>query len=794
VAEGNQEDRRQRLPIKLIMPKQGTERRVPGGSAPPKPFRSVDALYRGRLANQVSALTNAIVPQMQRVGAAPFRVKLLSKAAAKSHRPDHLFSEESCPVIGVGRLGELFLKGTARGLEQLKDVIQNNQSDRITKELSCIESIEPITPAFRRHGMEPKDVLRNSPRGHRGFITRARLFDFGDERAQPQLVDDFEKTCRDHGIRLATAGYSPSSFTYEMECRGVQDVEAVSRIIGVRSITHMPLIRTVRQKMLLPRPLPKLPRREDTTGDFPVVVVVDSGVSSLVPDLDAWVVGRDSFVAPEYQNADHGTFVAGLICWGAELNPTIGGIDNNACGIFDLQVIPNHDPAKGDTLGLLESEFLVSLDAALQEYANKYKVWNLSLGTDRVCSLDEFSALAEELDNLQEKYRVSFVIAAGNYDTPPLLGFPRVDEEIGNGRITAPADSVLGITVGSISHVGYNKQAGPAKDHPSPFSRHGAGPNHVIKPDLVHYGGTCSTDVGHVSGIRSVHGSGTAENLGTSFAAPLVSRTLAQIYHQITPTPSPVLARALLTHHARDPRTGKRIPDGDENAFGFGLPSTVPYCLECTPYTSTLVFDDVLRAGYFLEWDHFPYPTCLRRNGKYFGEIWMTVAFVPARGGRWGTEYCETHIDAHFGVYRTEKSRETGEVKPQLRFEGLVPPEHKNPGLLYESYQVEKLRKWAPVRTYHGGLGKSGKRGERWRLKVQLLTRHGVEDQAAFRPQSFSLIITIADPNNKAPVYDEMAQIVRTRFHAENIMVRAAARIRADQMPAGAPVKKVKGG
>ena len=26
--------------------------------------------------------------------------------------------------------------------------------------------------------------------------------------------------------------------------------------------------------------------------------------------------------------------------------------------------------------------------------------------------------------------------------------------------------------------------------------------------------------------------------------------------------------------------------------------------------------------------------------------------------------------------------------------------------MLYESYQVEKLRKWAPVRTYFGDLGK----------------------------------------------------------------------------------------
>jgi hypothetical protein len=577
-------------------------------------------------------------------------------------------------------------------------------------------------------------------------------------------------------MRITSDGYSESSFVYQIECRDVDDVEVLSRIVGVRQITEMPLIRAIRPRMLDPKPLPELPNRSDVVGDVPTVVVVDSGISELNASLRSWVVGHDSQVAPRYRNTDHGTFVAGLICWGKQLNPTVAGLDDSPCAVFDLQVIPNDDPAKGDVLSLMESELLVSLEATLKEHANKYKVWNLSLGTDTVCSLEDFSPLAEELDNLQEKYQVSFVISAGNYDTPPLLDFPRTVQQLEAGRITTPADSVLGISVGSISHVDY-KRNGPRKHHPSAFSRNGAGPNFVIKPDVVHYGGACSIDLAHISGIRSTNGSGSAENIGTSFATPLVSRTLAQIYHQITPTPSPVLARALLTHHARDPRTKSRVPDGDEKFFGFGLPETVPYCLECTSHTSTLVFDDVLRPGYYLEWDNFPYPSSLRRKGRYFGEIWMTVAFAPSRGSRWGSEYCETHVDAHFGVYRTQISRKTGVVT--TKFVGLVPPEHKSPGLLYESYQVEKLRKWAPVRTYYGNLGKSGERGDRWRLKLQLLTRHGVEDQAAFKPQPFSLIITISDPEKKARVYDEMAQIVRNRFQAQNLTLRAFARVRA---------------
>lgn len=781
MAGDSQQSKRDRLFIKVIMPKQGTESRVKGGGAPPVPFREVNTAYRTSLSSQVDAIRRAIVPQIKTVGAAPIRVKLISKAAAKSHRPDKLFSKNSCPIVGAGRLGELFVKATPEGLDTLTALIEDNYTDRIVKELSCVESIEPITAVHRRGGISSKDLLRKSPRGKNGFVARVRLFNFGSSDDQELIVSDFQRVCRAQKIPINfNSGYSPSSFAYEVECRNEEDVETLSRVIGVRSVSPMTVMRIVRPQMFDVKKLPALPAAGDVAGNFPVVVVVDSGISSQVEALESWVVGRQADVPADYLNTDHGTFVAGLICWGAQLNPTINGIDSNPCGVFDLQVIPNSDPGKGDTLSLLESEFLVSLETALKQHANSFKVWNLSLSSNEVCSLDEFSELAQELDNLQEQYQVSFVIAAGNYETPPLLDYPRSGSHLDTGRITAPADSLLGITVGAVSHVDYKKN-GPREHHPSAFSRHGAGPNHIIKPDLIHYGGSCSTDASHMAGVRSVHGSGSAENLGTSFATPLVSRALAQIYHHVTPTPSTVLARALLTHHALDPRDKGRVPDGEENCFGFGLPASIPECLECSRHTSTLVFDDVLRPGNFLEWDDFPYPPSLKKDGKFFGEIWMTVAFAPSRGGRWGTEYCETHIEAHFGVYRQERERSTGLLKPKLKFVGLVPPEHKNPSQLYEAYQVEKLRKWAPVRTYHRNLGTSGERGERWRLKLQLLTRHGIENEDAFKPQAFSLIVTISDPTKKLNVYDEMAQIIRNRFQAQNLTLRATAQIRAKQ-------------
>lgn len=288
----------ERLPIKLIMPKQGTEKRVPGGGGPSKPFRTVDADYRKSLSNRVSAISEALLPQMSKTSAAPIRVKLLTKAAVKSHRPEQLFSPETCPIVSAGHLGELFVKATPLGLARLKRMIETNRSDRVMKELSCVETIEAITPIYRRRGIEPNDVLRHSPRGKEGFITRVRLFNFGADQDQPKMVANFEETCRRRKISISSAGYSRSSFIYGAECHSAEDVDALSRVVGVRSVVSMPLIRTVRPKMFSPKPLPKLLTRSEVSGDVPVVVIVDSGISAQIPELETWVVGRESHVAP----------------------------------------------------------------------------------------------------------------------------------------------------------------------------------------------------------------------------------------------------------------------------------------------------------------------------------------------------------------------------------------------------------------------------------------------------------------------------------------------------------------
>jgi len=554
----------ERLFIKVILPKQGAERKVPGGGTKPKPFRAVNEVFRQSLSKRVNVVKRSISTTVKRIGAAPARITLISKAIAKSHRPETIFSEKTCPIIGGGKVGELFIRATPAGLDNLNRFILKGKTDRVKKELSTIETVEPITPEYRRQGLSPSDILRHSPKVDGGYVTKVQLFDLDNFVLQSKLVQTFIDDCAKNKIEVIKRAYSDKSYFFETHCKNIEDVESLSKLISVRSIKRMPVLRSIRGKIATVVSLPtNLPLPDTDLNAHPIVAVVDSGISDQIPSLNQWVAGRESTVAKPYRNIQHGTFVGGLICWASDLNPDLKAIDLSPCRLLDIQVFPNDDPGFGDVEFLTESQLLQDLEAALQKHANEVRVWNISLGSDEVCSLDSFSSFAIELDNLQERYNVSFVVSVGNYGDNPLLDYPRVGQQLDAGRITTPADSVLSISVGSVAHKSH-KNNGPKYGEPSAFSRHGAGPNYIIKPDLVHYGGTCSTDKSESFGIKSVSGSEVGESFGTSFSTPIVSRLLANIYHNITPTPSSTLARALLTHQARDPRSGDRVPDNDK--------------------------------------------------------------------------------------------------------------------------------------------------------------------------------------------------------------------------------------
>lgn len=745
------------------------------GGGKQKPFKEVSTRLRGRLIDELTPIASQLADVSPASPYVPMRVQLESKATAKSHRPDKLFFGAGCPIIGTDRPGELYVQASRTGLNVLRNRLARGESEQAIKEISTIKNFLPVQPSDRLAGKDSAAIFASAPKQrNQKSLLKVRLFRYPNANQNEQKKTAFAQALTAAGVHFAPLGRATEHEAYTVECESAEQVSDLSKLAMIRSVAAMPTFRILQSQQLGERPLPaNLSVVAPTTAEHPVVAVVDSGITDQVPVLNPWIYGRESFVAPAEQNRRHGTFVGGLLVWGHELNPALPEIEPLHCRLLDVQVLPNADAAQGATGILTEPEFLQNLEECLKKHANEVKVWNISLASGELCSLDQFSSLAVELDAMQERYNVSFVIAAGNYEQNPMPSYPRSDKACMASRITVPADSVLGISVGSIAHTDL-KGHGALRGQPSPFSRNGPGPNYVIKPDLVHLGG----NIGHAhTPVRGITSLGTQpkliDDIGTSFATPLVSRQLAHVYHSITPTPSATVARAILTHCARDLRTNARVPDGEDHYYGFGMPLAVRAALECHPWAMTLVFEENLRPGYFLEWDDFPFPPSLIVGGKYFGEIAMTLAFPPRRNADYGAEYCETHIEASFGLFVDTKDGED--------FRGQVPIEHTRAQELYETFQVKNLRKWAPVRTHYRLLPR-GVEGKRWRLKVRLLCRHGVDEDVVAN-QPFALILTIADHQRKAPVYDEMARILRARFQTQNLTLRPTVRIQAQGAP-----------
>jgi serine protease AprX len=757
----------ERLYIKIVMPRQGVEKPKHGGGGKIENFHPVTPALRTKLITGLDSAERLLANLTSNRPVVPLKATLVAKALAKSHWHDALFDQRSCPVIGAGKPGEFFLKGSREGIQTLKKRIMHGQNKQMVKEISALKDLRPILPEDRLSGISPNKLFSAAQETHGRRALKVKLFDYSDPKTQDSEMAAFESRLQSKTLSFIRHAQYKRQDIYTVTCKTEGDVDFLSNQLSVRSVGLIPMFRTLREACLNSRPVPdSILTSETDPASFPIVGVVDSGVTPTVPDLEKWIYSRERFVAKAEENTYHGTFVAGLLVWGHVLNATHAEIGRHPCRILDIHVLPNSDPTYGPVGSITESELLQDLEQTLVKYSNEVKVWNLSLGSDEVCELDRFSDFAVQLDNLQERFGVTFVIAAGNYQHPPLLSYPRDDASSRVGRITSPADSVLGITVGAISQHDH-PTSGTRRGEPSPFSRNGPGPNHIIKPDLVHFGGNIGKDFSHSLGVTSLdNGPKIAEDVGTSFATPLIARQLASVHHRITPMPSATLARAILTHNAVDIRTKQRVKDRDDHYLGFGTPLDIEHALECDPWKITLVFEEVLRPGYFLEWDNFPYPESLTSGDKFRGEIWMTLAYHPTRNPNFGSEYCETHVNASFGTYDGKEE-----------FKGRVPVEHTNKGLLYESFQVQSLRKWASVRTYHH-LIPTGVRAKRWRLYVELLSRHGVENTRASN-QPFALLLTIADPEHKAPVYDEMIRSLRTRFQTQNLALRTNVRVQS---------------
>ena len=625
------------------------------------------------------------------------KVTMKEKAIAKSHKPVDLFNSD-IPIIGSGHLDELYVKVNSNDISKLEEEIKNTQTIAKKVNISKIKEIVNYDINERINQETITDAIKNNQK------IKLKFFDLQSDEENQKSIATFKDSYVSKNSEFRRIDYSDNMVAYSINIDNIEKLDDIKKYPTIKEISifnEYTVDNIVVEDEFEFNGVVELP---DDNIDYPIIGVVDSGISPSNKYLSPWIYDTISYVPNEYQDNSHGTFVAGMILYGNEINNF--GMNVDKCKLLNVIVIPSEK----SNIILTEDDFMIYLEDAIKKYANKVKIWNLSLGAKYECG-DEVSDLAVFLDYLQEKYDVRFVISSGNYQTLPLRGWePKCKIK---DRITPPADSALGIAVGSIANKEVNNFVGI--NCPSPFSRKGPGPNFLVKPDVVHYGGNCNQN-GQFTGfaVKSFDENGhVVENIGTSFSAPMISNVFANIYNRLDDSNLDLLlAKALLINNSTIPIKCANDDIDLHQYYGFGKPiDDADEFIMCTKSKVQLIFKATINEGGFIEVYDFPYPKSLCKNGKWYCDVKMTLAYNPKLDSNFGQEYCRTNVDVSLGTY--SYNQETRKIK----FKGQIPLE-KQWSDKYESQQVEHGFKWNPIKSYHGR-HPNGVSGDGWKLRIE---------------------------------------------------------------------------
>lgn len=681
------------------------------------PHKTVTNEFRNGLLQSIDEISDKITAESNSIftGVTAAVVELEEKATAKSNRPTNIFNEGTCPFFGDIGYAKFLIQVTETGLSALRERIEGAQSKSVIKELSAIKLITTYEPQVNI--TDENDSIS------------VRLFRFALVRDNKRLDNKFEEYLTSIGCdwtkhpSVAVCLYRVIGDTHKL-------LETLPQFHGVQSAisSHCIRVKPMVKTSLETAPATMFPPEDGK--EYPVVAVVDSGVSLSCPPIDPWVVGRSSYVAKPYKNDDHGTFVSGLISSAFHLNGEDYRFPKCQAKIFSVEVLGNN---VGDIYDIINAMYEVAEQ-------NKYiKVWNLSLGESAPVSMSEISTMALMLDEFQDRYDCLCVVAAGNYEGYPLRTWPPA-ANLDDG-ISSPGDSVRGLTVGSLAHVdGFVKN-----EEPSHFSRKGPVSNYVQKPEVVHYGGNMMILGGQsvTLGVNSIDINGDAmHDIGTSFSTPIISAVAANLFHQISERATPSLIKALIIHSAN---LGNSIDSSYKPYYGWGVPKSTENILVVEDYESTMVFEGKAQKSFEIEKLPFPIPDCLRtEDNKVRAEFFITLVYQPELDANKAFEYCQIDLQVGFG-----------EIDEDNKFTSRVPlqkGEHQ-----FETDLVKSGDKWSPVKVYQARFPR-GVDIENWRLRVGVLDRDGYEAEGVLIP--FSIILTVRDIDKEQPVYNEMARLM----------------------------------
>lgn len=470
--------------------------------------------------------------------------------------------------------------------------------------------------------------------------------------------------------------------------------------------------------------------------DLPIVTVLDSGVN-LPPNLEVIILQHWTDGTSVGGDTEHGTKVASRVALkyiceqlpGQKVIPRTRIID---CNILDGNVPVN--------------VFIKRIQNAVSVFADVSKIYNLSANASSPIEGDEMSILGYEIDVLQLKKNVQFIVSAGNHQlwkTESCLEDILDDDD---SRISAPADSMLSIVVGATSGESHPNSLSSVNEITS-YSRRGPGFNGFSKPDLTAYGGTIALIAGSISVpedkfslLLDKNGKLTSD-AGTSFTAPVVAGDFAEILG-IVPNKDILLTKALLYHNARPIWDEDSITDEElgfvHNLYGRGL-SNVDDSKYSSPSKVTFVRAGTLNRVTKERVTIYMPEILAAQVGRNVAKVSVTCMSMPPVDRTKGTEYIGAYVRASL-----KKSSSDGRLIP-------VQQDFK-----------EGRQKWDVCHQFTKLFSKF-EAGD-WQIWLELFGRW--EEENIDVP--YALVVTIEDVSNTLDVYSEVEAL--NRYHAINTL------------------------
>ena len=717
---------------------------------------------------------------------AVIRAKLNEDAGAKSHRKElNKFltaDKNNNRFVGLSSDNELLIR--IDNLHQLNEIHKNIENFRRNdKAISGIETINAFEPEVTIEKVEPRRDGK--------YLIKIRLFDFNNHQINDSIFSMFKDFLKINGDIefIKTVKYSEQLYIHEVSVDSLESIESLRRFSPVMSIEPMPLIEIVENNDFFIEKTIEVPKPNENL-DYPIVGVLDSGIAD-ISQLSPWKYGKRYTNYPdELLNLSHGTFVAGILNFGDALE---GKQYTSTRGfkILDAAVIPNQQLES-----ITEGDLINNIREVVENHREEVKIWNLSIGTESEIENAEFSRLGIALDSIQDENDILIIKSAGN-----CRNFLKKEP---TQRIAGGADSVRSLTIGSIAQ-SKNKYDFSEINHPSPFSRIGPGPVNLIKPEFVHYGGNCgikedeSGDEFQINGVFSFDPNGSlTTKVGTSFSTPRITAMAASLNNKLSGDFDSILLKALLIHSARYPEDVDLPINEKINQLGFGMPDRIDEILYNNPHEITLILRDTLKKGEFIEILDFPFPPSLIENGYFSGQITLTMVNNPVLQGGQGPEYCQSDIQVNFGTYDKKKAKDISKptVKNPIGRDGAKNiltsdiyskkiNKEKEGFVRSEKILVQYGRKYYPNKKYSVDLNeltptnkkKFLKHPKNWCLKIEGIYRDFIENKAESErmslSQDFCVIITIKDPSQTKPIYNEVSQLLESNnFIHRNIKVR----------------------